>query len=184
VVLGCSGISWTICKQSAARFRQITAPTPNHSIFYRPDALLNAQPTVSKHSTQQLNRESRTHVYKSASLLSTIINEQYHFMSSSDRFLVPVRSAVKSNFYYLVLLKLISACFYCINSASVTTELGNNGITNGSLGRRSDRPVFGGVLVEVQYHLTEGVDTGFQSVNSRIYSARRKANDRATHWRD
>ena len=32
-VLGCSGISWTICKQSAPRSRQITTPTPYHSIF-------------------------------------------------------------------------------------------------------------------------------------------------------
>ena len=32
-VLGCSGISWTTCKQSAPRFRQITTPTPHHSIF-------------------------------------------------------------------------------------------------------------------------------------------------------
>jgi len=32
-VLGCSGISWTICKQSAPRSRQITSPTPHHSIF-------------------------------------------------------------------------------------------------------------------------------------------------------
>jgi len=31
--LACSGISWTICKQSAPSFRQITAPTPRHSIF-------------------------------------------------------------------------------------------------------------------------------------------------------
>jgi len=28
-----SGISWTICKQSAPHSRQITAPTPHHSIF-------------------------------------------------------------------------------------------------------------------------------------------------------
>jgi len=48
-VLGCSGISWTICKQSATRSRQITTTTPHHSIFYRPDALPDAQPTVSKH---------------------------------------------------------------------------------------------------------------------------------------
>ena len=34
---------------------------------------------------------------KSVSLLSTIINEQYHFMTSCDGFPVPVRSAVKSN---------------------------------------------------------------------------------------
>ena len=32
-VLGCSGISWTICKQSAPRSRQITTPAPHRSIF-------------------------------------------------------------------------------------------------------------------------------------------------------
>jgi len=32
-VLGCSGISWTIYKQSAPPSRQITTPTPHHSIF-------------------------------------------------------------------------------------------------------------------------------------------------------
>jgi len=30
---GSSGISWTICKQSAPRSRQITTPTPHHSMF-------------------------------------------------------------------------------------------------------------------------------------------------------
>ena len=48
-ILGYSGISWTICKQSAPRSRQITTPTPHHSIFYWSDALPDAQPTVSKH---------------------------------------------------------------------------------------------------------------------------------------
>ena len=43
-----SGISWAICK-SAPRSRQITMPTPYHSVFYKPDALPVAQPTVSKH---------------------------------------------------------------------------------------------------------------------------------------
>jgi len=32
-VFGCSGISWTICKQHAPCSRQITTPTPHHSIF-------------------------------------------------------------------------------------------------------------------------------------------------------
>ena len=32
-VLGCSGISWTTCKQSAPRSRQITTQTPHHWIF-------------------------------------------------------------------------------------------------------------------------------------------------------
>ena len=43
-----SGISWAMCK-SAPRSRQITTPAPHHSVFYRPDALPAAQPTVSKH---------------------------------------------------------------------------------------------------------------------------------------
>jgi len=32
-VLGCSGISWTICKQSAPCSRQVTTPTPHCSIL-------------------------------------------------------------------------------------------------------------------------------------------------------
>jgi len=38
-----------ISKQSAPRSRQITTPTPHHLIFYRPDALTDAQSTLSKH---------------------------------------------------------------------------------------------------------------------------------------
>ena len=43
-----SGISWNICK-SAPCSRQITMPSPHHSVFDRPDALPAAQPTASKH---------------------------------------------------------------------------------------------------------------------------------------
>jgi len=43
-----SGISWAICK-SAPRPRQITTPSRHHSVFYGPDALPAAQPTVLKH---------------------------------------------------------------------------------------------------------------------------------------
>ena len=43
-----SGISWAVCK-SAPCSRQITMPAPHHSVFYRPDALPDAQPTTSKH---------------------------------------------------------------------------------------------------------------------------------------
>jgi len=32
-ILGCSGITWTICKQSAPHSRQITTPAPHQSIF-------------------------------------------------------------------------------------------------------------------------------------------------------
>ena len=40
-----SGISWAICK-SAPRSRQIIMPASHHSVFYRPDALPAAEPTV------------------------------------------------------------------------------------------------------------------------------------------
>jgi len=43
-----SGISWAICK-CAPRSRQITMPASHSSVFYKPDALPVAQPTVSKH---------------------------------------------------------------------------------------------------------------------------------------
>ena len=43
-----SGIRWAICK-SAPRSRHITMPAPDHSVFYRPDALPAAKPTASKH---------------------------------------------------------------------------------------------------------------------------------------
>jgi len=47
--LGCSGISWTVCKQSAPHSRQITTSTAYRSIFNGPNALPDTQPTVSKH---------------------------------------------------------------------------------------------------------------------------------------
>ena len=46
-IMGLGDGSGTTYKQSAPRSRQITTPTPHHSIFsYRPDALHDAQPTV------------------------------------------------------------------------------------------------------------------------------------------
>ena len=43
-----SSISWAVCK-SASRSRQITMLPPQHSVFYRPDAVPATQPTASKH---------------------------------------------------------------------------------------------------------------------------------------
>ena len=50
-VVSGNGISWVICK-SAPYPRQITIRAPHHSVFYRPDALPAAQPTVSEHQRQ------------------------------------------------------------------------------------------------------------------------------------
>ena len=52
-------------------------------------------------SSAQLNRELRTQVsntFKSASLISTVTNEQYHFVSSSDRFPVPDVCSLRINY--------------------------------------------------------------------------------------
>ena len=53
-----SGISWAVCK-FAHRSRQITMPSPHHSVFYRPDALPATQPTVSK-ALKALNVSTRS----------------------------------------------------------------------------------------------------------------------------
>jgi len=47
------GISWAICK-SAPCSRQTTTPATHRSVFYTPDALHAAQPTVSKHWRQKM----------------------------------------------------------------------------------------------------------------------------------
>jgi len=49
-VLGCSGISWTTCIQCAPRSRQITTPTPHHSIFT--GRMLFLTPNQQCHSTE------------------------------------------------------------------------------------------------------------------------------------
>ena len=54
-VLGCRGISWTICKQSAPHSWQITMPTPHHSIIFTGQVLFimsnqQCQSTEGKHT--------------------------------------------------------------------------------------------------------------------------------------
>jgi len=49
-ISGCSSISWTICKQSVPRSRQITTPTPHHSIFT--DWMLFLTPSQQCQSTE------------------------------------------------------------------------------------------------------------------------------------
>ena len=55
-----SGISWTTCKQSAHRSRQITIPTPHHSIFT--GRMLFLTPNEQCQSTHA-RTHARTHAY-------------------------------------------------------------------------------------------------------------------------
>ena len=63
-----SDIRWAICK-SAPYPSQITMPAPQHSVFYRPDALPAAQPTASKHWRQII---ANAVVYAYACLLCVV----------------------------------------------------------------------------------------------------------------
>ena len=72
-----SGISWAICK-SAPRSRQITTPVPHHSVFYRPDALLAAQPAVSKH-WRHMCVEDSNEMFKCVCVLKTAITKSATF---------------------------------------------------------------------------------------------------------
>ena len=61
-----SRISWTTCKQSAPRSRQITTQTPHHSIFFRPDPLPDAQKHIQrvilqKHNCENINKHTVFH---------------------------------------------------------------------------------------------------------------------------
>jgi len=59
-VLGCSGISWTICKQSAPHTRQTTTPTPHHSVFTAGQMLL-LTPNQQCQSTEGSNAFNDNH---------------------------------------------------------------------------------------------------------------------------
>ena len=58
-----TGISWTICKQSAPRSsRQITTPTPNHSIFTDRMLLPNQQCQSSEGHVKDMNNRKRAKI--------------------------------------------------------------------------------------------------------------------------
>jgi len=75
-----SDISWAICK-SAPRLRQIFMSAPHHSVFYRPDALPAAQPTVSKHWRKNgflTFHKSKLHITYSNLLPNSVFKDPFH----------------------------------------------------------------------------------------------------------
>ena len=75
-----SGISWTICK-SAPHSRQTTTPAPHRSVFYRPDALPAAQPTVSKHWRQHSALKCK---YESSIVTRTVPSVLWHCLGRAS----------------------------------------------------------------------------------------------------
>ena len=73
-VMGCSGISWTICKQYAPRSRQITTPTLHNPIFMGPMLFMTLnQPCQSTESNISLMSLPQDKSMKCIKLLDMII---------------------------------------------------------------------------------------------------------------
>ena len=71
-VFGRSGISWTICKQSAFRSRHITTPTPHHSVLYMPDAHLVVHGTSGSTGSTSYKTIPPVRLETSGDVLSTV----------------------------------------------------------------------------------------------------------------
>ena len=117
----CTGVACTSLQLSSSGCRTaqhthariIAALASRHSIS-RP-----AQPN----STENYGRTCLTPLSPHRNLY-TVTNEQYHFMTSFDRFPVPVRSAVKSNFTHWCCQNLSKGALNALTVQASTTELG------------------------------------------------------------
>ena len=87
-----SGISWAICK-SAPRSRQTTTPAPQHSVFYTPDALPAAQPTVQSTEAKKKLFVKYSEIYchfvsvgkRQNSALCTLLNLNHEWIPGHSR---------------------------------------------------------------------------------------------------
>ena len=112
-------VDYLIIKYFSGSFSEMHAHE-NVVGFFVVECLIRPAKTVQPNSTQQ----RITDTSKSASSLYAIINKQYHFMTSSDRFPVPVRSAVKSNFTNWCCQNLSKRALNALTVQASTTELG------------------------------------------------------------
>ena len=77
-VWGCSGISWTICKQSALHSRQITTPTPHHSIFTGQMLFLTS-------NQQSQSTEGKPNQYKNMNKKDSMLRQKHNSLSMCAR---------------------------------------------------------------------------------------------------
>jgi len=76
-VLGCSGISWTVCKQSAHSSRQVTTTPLHHSVFYRSDAL-PVSPKQQCQSTEGIVLHSTVWHYSDATHTRSVVTIEHN----------------------------------------------------------------------------------------------------------
>ena len=102
-VWGCSGISWTICKQSAPRSRQITTSTPHRSVFT--DRMLFLLPNQQHQST-----EGRADIYRLAQ------NKHGHPALPQTPWKLHDRTEWKYCKYVLAYLLITIMCLQCFDT--------------------------------------------------------------------
>jgi len=104
-----SGISWAVC-ESASLSRQIITSAHHHSVFYRLDALLASQQTVSEHWRNDKNQKIA---------MKLIVHVLMHLSSLWFEFLLTVVARCVQARYYLCffLLPIFATCLYtyCFN---------------------------------------------------------------------
>ena len=87
--MGCSGISWTICKESAPRSGEITTPAPHHSSFT--SRMLFMTPNQERQSTKG-NIISKSYV----SIYHTPVQNYDHFCYTSCVYSAKHKAMVRS----------------------------------------------------------------------------------------
>ena len=91
-----SGISWTICKQSAPHSRQISTPTPRHSIFT--GRMLFLTPKQQCQKLQKRDQKTRTTKTRTRSLEENLANLGSSLISRrTSRQLMVMRSTALTN---------------------------------------------------------------------------------------
>jgi len=86
---------------------QITAPVPHHSVFYMPDALRDAQPTVSKHRSRSSSCNGNGGEFRSSFTLfqNTVkILSEYYLIHTYSR--PRIALAIAEDCYILLVLFL------------------------------------------------------------------------------
>jgi len=121
-VCGCSGISWTICKQSAPRSRQKTTPTPHHSVFFT-GRMLFLTPNQQCQSTEGSEMTTRCAYISNANILLTSA-------VGTDLCFFTVKSLHSRICYFSNASLAMLTSYYCNNNnnknSSDNTSNGNN----------------------------------------------------------
>ena len=135
-VLGCSGISWTICKQGAPHCRQITTPTPHHLIFT--GQMLFLTPNQQCQSTERQQSLWCISLITASIAQSTKQGVVFRFVKRRYWGFSPHRSDMQHQLggeWNLAWRSWVKVHYSVLNFTSIGTELGCGAPKNGTFWR-------------------------------------------------